>query len=42
MRSENESPTLYIYSYEKFTLQLCEVFRNASRAQNATALYTIV
>ena len=32
MRSENQSPILYIYSYEKFSLQLCEVFRNASLA----------
>jgi hypothetical protein len=38
MRSENSSRLICIYYYGKFSLQLGDVFRNASLACNATSL----
>ena len=39
IHSENASPILYIYFYGKFSLELCQVFRNASFAKNVNAVF---
>jgi len=39
MHSDNASPILYIYFYGKFSLELCQVFRNAPVAKNVNAMF---